>query len=237
MMTLHPFTALTFWAIIALQALLLPLGLPLILLASILVMCLILWKAARHRIRYIFWIMLPMALGIILVHGNILQSWMGNATTSQSYHHAMTIWWRLLVILSAAQLWMQYTPTIAMVQALFASRLPIGISYLLASPLLLMQQLSSHIQLIKDAQLTRGVRLDGNLIQRSKALTAMVFPLINLTFANLSIKIAALESKGFRYQTKRTNLWAPKDSSAQKLFRIGSLIFMILEIIGVLLWR
>ena len=237
MTTLHPFTALTLWAIVALQALLLPLGLTLILLASILVMCLILWKAARHRIRYILWIMLPMALGIILVHGNILQSWMGNATTSQSYHHAMTIWWRLLVILSAAQLWMQYTTTITMVQALFASRLPIGISYLLASPLLLMQQLSSHIQLIKDAQLTRGVRLDGNLIQRSKALTAMVFPLINLTFANLSIKIAALESKGFRYQTKRTNLWAPKDSSAQKLFRIGSLIFMILEIIGVLLWR
>lgn len=236
-MTLHPFTALTLWAIIALQALLLPLGLTLILLAFILIMCLILWKAARHRIRYILWIMLPMALGIILVHGDTLQSWMGNATTSQSYHHAMTIWWRLLVILSAAQLWMQYTPTIAMVQALFASRLPIGISYLLASPLLLTQQLSSHIQLIKDAQLTRGVRLDGNIIQRSKALTAMVFPLINLTFANLSIKIAALESKGFRYQTKRTNLWAPKDSSAQKLFRIGSLIFMVLEIIGVLLWR
>ena len=89
MTTLHPFTTLILWAIVALQALLLPLGLPLILLASILVMCLILWEAARHRIRYILWIMLPMALGIILVHGNILQSWLGNATTSQSYHHAI----------------------------------------------------------------------------------------------------------------------------------------------------
>ena len=237
MKKLHPFTALTIWAIIAVQALLLPLGVPLMALAISALLCLVACPTSRHRFRYILYLMIPMALGIYLVHGGLLHSWLGGESSPIALQHAMMIWWRLLAIFTAAQIWMQYVPTITMIQSLFASRLPIGLSYLLASPLLLMQQLSNQIKHIQEAQLARGVRLDGNLFQRAKAMLAIIFPLINSTFANLSIKIAALESKGFRYQAKRTNLWAPKDTSEQKYFRYGAILLLIIEVIGVLLWR
>lgn len=237
MKKLHPFTALTIWAMIAVQALLLPLGIPLMVLAISTLLCLVAWPASRHRIHYVLYLMIPMALGIYLVHGGLLHSWLGSEPSTIALQHAMTIWWRLLAIFTAAQIWMQYVPTITMIQSLFASRLPIGLSYLLASPLLLMQQLSNQIKHIQEAQLARGVRLDGNLLQRAKAMLAIIFPLINSTFANLSIKIAALESKGFRYQAKRTNLWAPKDTQVQKYCRYGAILLLIIEVIGVLLWR
>ena len=237
MKKLHPFTALTIWAIVAVQALLLPLGISLIILALSTVLCLIAWQPSRYRLRYVLLLMIPMALGFWLVHGGLLHSWLGNEINPKAQQHAMTIWWRLLAIFTAAQIWMQYVPTITMIQALFASRLPIGLSYLLASPLLLMQQLSNQIKHIQEAQLARGVRLDGNLFQRAKAMLAIIFPLINSTFANLSIKIAALESKGFRYQKKRSNIWAPKDSHAQKYFRYLAIALLIMESSGVLLWR
>lgn len=236
-MKLHPFTALTIWAIVAIQALLLPLNTALICLAISILACLIIWQPSRHRLRYVLWLMLPMALGIWLVHGGVLHSLMGNPTSSVGQKHAFTIWWRLLIIFSAAQIWMQYTPIITMVQALFASRLPIGFSYLLASPLLLVQQLGQQIKLIKEAQLARGVRLDGNVFQRGKAFTALLFPLINNTFANISMRISALDSKGFRYPIKRSNLWAPKDSHQQKSFRYLCIILLMIEVIGVILWR
>lgn len=58
----------------------------------------------------------------------------------------------LLAIVSTSQLWMQYVPVQRFIRALFASRLPPGIAYLFAGPLLVVEQLKRQLTIVHEAQ-------------------------------------------------------------------------------------
>ena len=235
---MHPFTYLTLWLTISVNAMLLPLGWPLTALSLAVLLTLLVWPASRHRWRYLFWFLLPMGFGLWLVHGGWLTQWFGQhaAPPVERQHAALALWLRLLVIFGAAQLWMQAVPLPRLMRALFASRLPAGAAYLLASPLLLSEQLSQQLAAIREAQLARGVRLDGNFIQRSRALVAMLWPLVNSALSSLTVRSAALESRAFHAAARRTTLWAPADTRQQVLFRWGLVVVLVLECVGRWLW-
>lgn len=235
---MHPFTYLTLWLAISINALLLPLSWPLVTLAAAIVLILLAWPAACHRWRYLFWFLLPMGFGLWLVHGGWLTQWLGQsgATSTDRSPQALALWLRLLVIFGAAQLWMQTVPVSRLMRALFACRLPAGAAYLLASPLLLSEQLSQQLAAIREAQLARGVRLDGNFMQRSRALVAMLWPLVNSALSGLTMRSAALESRAFHASVRRTTLWAPPDTQRQALCRWGLIGILVLECVGKWLW-
>lgn len=237
-MNIHPFTLLTCWLFISVNALLLPLGWPLVAMSSAVLLVLSVWPASRHRWRYVCWLMLPMALGLWLVHGGWLAQWFGGnvAPSADRQQSALALWLRLLIIFSAAQLWMQAVPLPQLMRALFASRLPAGIAYLLASPLLLAEQLSQQMAAIREAQLARGVPLDGNFRQRARALVAMLWPLVNGALSGLTVRSAALESRAFHASVRRTVLWAPADTRRQALLRWGCLTVLVMECAGRWLW-
>ncbi len=54
---------------------------------------------------------------------------------------------------------MQYVPVQCFIRALFASRLPPGVAYLFAGPLLVVEQLKRQLAIIHEAQRARGVPL------------------------------------------------------------------------------
>jgi len=175
---MHPFTTLTLWLWLSASGLFLPLGWPLALLAAGTFLALLAWPAARYRWRFVAWLMIPMALGLWMVHSGFLAHWLtGAELNTQRQAWAITLWLRLLVIISGAQLWLQFVPTERFIRALFASRLPPSFSYLLAGPLLLVEQLRQQLSVIREAQVARGVPLDGNAWQRIISLPALVLPL------------------------------------------------------------
>ncbi|MBP6122281.1 MULTISPECIES: energy-coupling factor transporter transmembrane component T [Providencia] len=233
---MHPFTSLTLWFWLSASVLFLPLGWPLILLSCAIFVVLLSWKSARYRWRFVAWIMLPMAAGLWLIHSGWLAQWL-TGETLQNHHQdkAMALWFRLLTIISASQIWLQYVPTERFIRALFASRLPASFSYLLAGPLLLTEQLRQQLSSIKEAQLARGVPLDGNLWQRLISLPTLLLPLASNTLSDLSIRGAALDMRGFRYSPTRTTLNPPADSQYQQRLRYGLLLLILLEG-GLALW-
>lgn len=227
---MHPFTSLSLWLWLSSSVIFLPLGWPLILVSGCTFITLLLWPASRFRWRFVAWFLLPMAAGLWLIHSGWLAQWLtGTIPVGNDPQRALALWLRLFAIISGAQLWLQYVPTERFIRALLASRLPLSLSYLLAGPLLLLAQLRQQLTSIREAQLARGVPLDGNIWQRFISLPALLLPLITHTLSELSVRGAALDMRGFRSTARRTTLNSPADSRVQSLLRYGLLILILIE--------
>lgn len=233
---MHPFTSLALWLWLSASVLFLSLGLPLLIISSGIFISLLIWKASRWRWRFIAWLMIPMAIGLWLVHSGWLAYWLvGGSLDTSKQTMAITLWLRLLAIISGAQLWLQHSSTEQFIRALFASRLPMSLSYLLAGPLLLVEQLRQQLHNIREAQLARGVPLDGSFWQRFITLPAIILPLISHVLSDLTIRSARLDMRGFRIIKKRTTLYPPTDTSLQTMLRYLILLLILVEG-GIWLW-
>ncbi|MCU6668632.1 energy-coupling factor transporter transmembrane protein EcfT [Enterobacteriaceae bacterium H4N4] len=233
---MHPFTSLTLWALAACTTLLLPVESVLPVYSAATFMCLLARKSTRRRAKYVAWLMLSLGVGLWLVHGGWLTAWIsGQPRDPQRWAHAITLWLRILAIVSTSQLWMAYVPVPQFIRALFASRLPPGMAYLFAGPLLVVEQLKRQLAIIHEAQRARGVPLDEAWYQRLRAMPALIVPLTQNALNDLAVRGAALDMRGFRLHRTRTTLWAPQDSRLQCLVRYGMVLMMVTEI-GVWIW-
>ena len=233
---MHPFTSLTLWALAACSTLLLPAGVPLSLYSAATFVGLLCMNATRSRAKYVLWLMIPLGLGLWLVHVGWLTVWVsGHPRTPERWADAVTLWLRILAIVSTSQMWMQYVPVARFMRALFASRLPPGVAYLFAGPLLVVEQLKRQLAIIHEAQRARGVPLDESWYQRLRAMPALIVPLTHNALNDLAVRGAALDMRGFRLHRTRTTLWAPPDSTLQRLARYGMVVLMAVET-GVWIW-
>lgn len=233
---MHPFTSLTLWAWAACTTLLLPPGEILASYSAATFLTLLLFRATRSRARYVAWLLFSLGVGLWLVHGGWLTEWLsGHPRDPQRWADAVTLWLRILAIVSTSQLWMGFVPVRQFTRALFASRLPPGIAYVFAGPLLVVEQLKRQLAIIHEAQRARGVPLDEAWHRRLRAMPALIVPLTHNALNDLTVRGAALDMRGFRLHRTRTTLWAPADSTLQRLARYGMVILMIAET-GVWIW-
>lgn len=233
---MHPFTSLTLWALAACTTLLLPVEIVLPVYSGATFVCLLARQATRRRAKYVAWLMLSLGIGLWLVHGGWLTAWIsGQPRDPQRWAHAITLWLRILAIVSTSQLWMESVPVQQFIRALFASRLPPGMAYLFAGPLLVVEQLKRQLAIIHEAQRARGVPLDEAWYQRLRAMPALIVPLTQNALNDLAVRGAALDMRGFRLHRTRTTLWAPQDSRLQRLMRYGMVLLMVTET-GVWIW-
>ena len=225
---MHPFTSLTLWALAACSTL--------SLYSAATFVGLLCMKPTRSRAKYVLWLMIPLGLGLWLVHGGWLTEWIsGQPRTPERWADAVTLWLRILAIVSTSQMWMQYVPVARFMRALFASRLPPGVAYLFAGPLLVVEQLKHQLAIIHEAQRARGVPLDESWYQRLRAMPALIVPLTHNALNDLAVRGAALDMRGFRLHRTRTTLWAPPDSTLQRLARYGMVVLMAVET-GIWIW-
>lgn len=233
---MHPFTSLTLWGLAACSTLLLPAGPVLMGYAALTFLALLILRPTRQRARYVAWLMLSMGVGFWLVHSGWLAWWMrGQPRDPQRWADAVALWLRILAVVSTAQIWMAWVPVRQFIRALFASRLPPGLAWLLAGPLLVVEQLKKELAHIHEAQRARGVALDERWYQRLRAMPALVVPLTHNALNDLAVRGAALDMRAFRLHRQRTTLWAPTDTTAQRLLRYVMVLLMLAET-GLWLW-
>ncbi|EEC9489848.1 TPA: energy-coupling factor transporter transmembrane protein EcfT [Escherichia coli] len=199
---MHPFTSLTLWALAACTTLILPTQTILPVYSAATFFCLIALKATRRRAKYVVWLMFSLGAGLWLVHGGWLTEWLsGTPRSPERWAHAITLWLRILAIVSTSQLWMQYVPVQRFIRALFASRLP----------------------------------LDEGWYQRLRAMPALIIPLTHNALNDLAVRGAALDMRAFRINNRRTTLWAPADSTLQRVARYTMILLMLAEF-GAWIW-
>ncbi|MNN83417.1 hypothetical protein D3C81_2004530 [compost metagenome] len=89
--------------------------------------------------------------------------------------------------------------------------------------------------IIHEAQRARGVPLDEHWYQRLRATPALIVPLTHNALNDLVVRGAALDMRAFRLHRRRTTLWAPEDSTLQRIARYTMVLAMLVET-GVWIW-
>ena len=230
---MHPFTSLALWLWFSVTASVLPppwlWGWSLLPLLALMVL-----PGARSRVKLVLAVMLPLGLGLYLVHGPWLRILLGmpEAPVSETFP-ILPLWCRLLACLASAQLWLWAVSTERFVHALFASRLPIALAYLCCGPLLLKEQLGHQLRAIKEAQLARGVPFDGHPLARLRATIPLLSPLVGQALSELATRSMALDLRGFRSQPTRTRVVEIPQRHHEPLLRYLLLVLVLLEIV----WR
>jgi energy-coupling factor transport system permease protein len=138
-------------------------------------------------------------------------------------------------MLSGSLLFVTTTHPSKLLRALDAAQCPPALSFLLASPLLLIGEFTARATAISHAQQARGMRVD-NPLSRLRAVTVLIVPLITLALADASERSQVLTARGFRALPRRTVLVAPADSILERRLRFLFLAATA-ALSGYALWR
>jgi len=115
-----------------------------------------------------------------------------------------------------------------LIQALTELGMSNKLAYLLGSPLLLLPRLSERVKSIQFAQQSRGLKTQGNVFTRIRALVPLISPLIFSSLIDVEERSLALEVRGFTSPTKKTHLNKLTDTRFQYLLRICMIFVAIL---------
>jgi energy-coupling factor transport system permease protein len=144
--------------------------------------------------------------------------------------HAALLSGRIALILAAALLFSATTHPATLLHSFDAAHWPPGLAYLLAAPLLLIEDFSARTRAIRDAQGARGMNLGGSLRNRIRALTMLVVPLVTAALSDAHERGDVLTARGFRALPQRSLLNPPPDSPRQSLLRKVLLGLALLQI-------
>ena len=238
---MHPFTGLALLLPASLLALRLASPGHLLLLLALPLLLLLSRPQGAKRLRQWCAVLLPLALGLLLVHGRWLDGWVGNAQELTAGKRAemllpvLRLWLRVAIVLACALLWLSTTTPERLMRALFASRLPPGAAYLLASPLLLVEQIKARLAAVSQAQAARGVDVHAAWFKRWRSVLALTVPLVVWTLSDVGERAAALDSRAFRSRARRTTLDAPVAALWERALMAFAALSVLL-IAGSFLW-
>lgn len=146
-----------------------------------------------------------------------------------AYHIALNV---LNILLSFAVLIFTTKPTDlidSFVRVGFSPRL----GYVLSSVFQIIPQMSETMATISDAQRSRGMETEGNLMTRIKAFFPLISPVITSSLINTRERAIALEVRGFNSSNKKTFLNEQIKTIKDKAIKIILICFILFSII----WR
>ncbi len=169
------------------------------------------WPKSRSSVKGVALFMAPLAFGFWLIHGGVFASLIGGVVQQTRGLWAFGLWLRIFSIVAASRLWLASSPPPLLIRSLLASSLPASFAFLLASPLLLTEQIKARIAQIQEAQLARGVPVHGSFRERASSLTALLFPLVLGLLNDLPSRSAALDMKAFGLFRRRSSLFGGRE--------------------------
>ncbi|MBA3532319.1 MAG: energy-coupling factor transporter transmembrane protein EcfT [Ardenticatenales bacterium] len=229
----HPLTKLTLVlsSTLAAYANLLPwAGVPLFpLFATALLLLLLLWDSratAWLLLRRLVLLLLPLLISLFFVQGffypgakTVLYEIGPFALKLEGLLFGATILSRLVLILSATLALLLTTHPADVGHALTEIGLPHELSYVVLAALQLLPQMQARAARIADAQRARGLRTEGNLLVRARALLPLIGPLIASALHETEERALALEARAFRAPGPKTSWRQLHDTPRQRLAR------------------
>lgn len=146
---------------------------------------------------------------------------------------------RLLGWFGAGLLLMLTTRPDRLMTALSELGLPHSLAYMVLTSLQIIPRFQSKAGEIIDAQRSRGMQTEGNLLKRARGLPPLVTPLILGSLAELEQRAIALEARAFSRNGPRTSLIQLRDDRMQRIARWAMLVLALAVIawrVAVLLW-
>ena len=169
---------------------------------------------------------LPLAVSAALV--NLLSSPTAGAPVAQvgpltvtdaGIRIALEVTVRAFVMAGAVALFYLTTRPAELVASLQAHGASGRLTFVIHSAVATLPRLAERASEVTAAQRARGLDSEGGLRRRSRGVLAMVAPTVLGAIGEAETRSLALETRGFARPGRRTLLWAPADTGAQRLAR------------------
>ncbi len=200
-------------------------------------------KVLRRHLQAVWRVTWPFALSILLIqglfwgHGPNLLALGPVALKSEGIQYGLVSIGRILVVMGAFVLFSLTTrPDILMI-ALKQVGLPSSITYIFVTTLQIIPRFQSKAATVLDAQRSRGLATEGNILARSRAVVPLIVPLVLGSLVDVEERAIAIEARAFNSSHKETSIIEIPDSPLQRSVRILLVVLMVLSVLVGLLWR
>jgi energy-coupling factor transport system permease protein len=110
---------------------------------------------------------------------------------------------------------------------------PNSIAYIILSTMQIVPRFQAKANTILDAQRSRGLETEGNLLVRFRALLPLIQPLLLGSIVDIEERAIALEVRAFGRGGPKTSLLVLHDTTLQRIIRV----LLILASLAVIGWR
>lgn len=235
---LNPFTKLTFALCVAISVFFanypyaLGMFILLLILSSI---CGVFKKYLSTLVKTLFILILLMFILQALFYPGkeIIWQWSFVSIKKEGILYALSLSSKLLVIGGSILLFFLVTPIKDLVSSLEQRGLSPAFSYVILSTLQIIPQMEKRSRQIMDAQRSRGVETEGNLLTRAKAFIPSLGPLILSSIVGTEERAITLEARAFSAPVKKVRLHVVKDTPRDRWLRVLFIALLILFVI----WR
>lgn len=140
---------------------------------------------------------------------------------------------RIIAISSSIIWFFQVTSVKDIIHALELVKVSKKITFVIASTIQLIPQMTKLSKTISDAQKSRGIETEGSIFIRIKAFIPMMGPLVLSSIQQTEERVLTLESRGFSSENKKTSVYEIKKSTADYTILVLCIVVFILYLI----WR
>ncbi len=144
---------------------------------------------------------------------------------------------RILFIMADFMLFSLTTRPDTLMISLKQAGMPSGLAYILVTTLQLIPRFVTKANTILDAQRSRGLETQGNLLVRARALLPLVMPLVIGSLVEVEERAIAIEARAFNSNHKETSLLEIPDTPFQSVIRWALIIVAVFSIAIRFLWR
>lgn len=238
---LHPLTKLSLAGFLFVVGLALPGTITPYMVFILAVLPLAAWGRVARKLFGAAWrVVLPFAVSVFLVqgffwpNGTPLLSIGPISLREEGVIFAAASTGRILLVVSCFLLFALATRPDLLMAALTQRGFPGSIAYIVVATVQIVPRFQAKAAAILDAQRSRGLEIEGNLLQRLRALLPLIAPLILGSLVDVEERAMAIEVRAFNHPGPKTSMIvigeAPWEQIARWILAIGAVAMIGLRI-------
>lgn len=196
----------------------------------------------RSHLRAVWRVTWPFALSILLIQGLFwgqgkdLLAFGPIAIKAEGVEYALFSIGRILVVMATFILFTLTTRPDMLMIALKQAGFPASITYIFVTTLQIIPRFQHKAAMVLDAQRSRGLETQGNMLVRSRALVPLVVPLVLGSLVDVEERAIAIEARAFNSKHKETSVIEIPDTPTQKQIRTILLALTLAVIVLGIVW-
>lgn len=194
-------------------------------------------------IRVVWAISLPIVLSVVIIQSlfwgsgtPIFEFWL-LAPKQEGALFALIRVGRLVLVMASFILFSMTTRPDLLMISLKQVGVPSSIAYIIVTTLQIIPRFQSKASTILDAQRSRGLKTEGSLLTRARAVIPLILPLVLGSLMEVEERAIAIEARGFNSNKEETSLIEIPDTKTQFILRRVFFITIVLSIITRVVWQ
>jgi energy-coupling factor transporter transmembrane protein EcfT len=200
-------------------------------------------RVFRELVRIVLKISLPFILSVIIIQSffwgtgtPIFEVWILSPKW-EGVIFALSSVGRILLVMAGFLLFAMTTRPDMLMISLKQVGVPSGLAYIIVTTLQIVPRFQNKAVTILDAQRSRGLETQGNMLVRARAVVPLILPLVLGSLIEVEERAIAIEARGFNSNRIETSLIEIPDTRRQMILRRIFLTAMVISIVVRVAWQ